>query len=113
MLDPAIKTRTTTEPLTEDEIAAADFQALRRMSKAAGLGVSGKADEIRGRLLDALARTTKTHTNARTRCKTCLAPVVVRNTRRTKMDDGRTLVTRSVRCTGKHRHTDTLKEIEA
>ena len=46
-----------------------------------------------------------------TKCKICHAKVRVTNTKKKPMGDGRTLVTRTVKCRGKHCHTYALKNI--
>jgi len=97
--------------LTESDIKTAPYQTLRRWSVEAGLGAAGKASDIARRLIVALTGTTKKHTHGLTKCDICGHPVVVASTQRTPIDDGRTLVTRYMRCKGKHRHTYPLKEI--
>jgi len=98
--------------VTEADIKVAAFQTLRRWSIAAGLGGSGKAADLRRRLVVKISGTTEKHSHGKTLCKICLAPAKVVVTKRQPMDDGRTLVTRSMRCEDKHHHTYPLKNIE-
>jgi len=100
---------------TEADIAAADYHTLRRWSISADLGADGKSADIRERLTAAISGASGPqgkHTHGRTPCEICGKPARVTNTKRTKMADGRTLVTRQMKCTGKHKHTYPLKKIE-
>ena len=45
------------------------------------------------------------------KCEVCNLPAQVKSTKKTEMPDGRTLVTRQMKCTGRHGHTYPLKEI--
>ncbi|KKL10033.1 hypothetical protein LCGC14_2559880 [marine sediment metagenome] len=44
-------------------------------------------------------------------CAMCRSPLQVTGTIRDGMDDGRVMEARKVKCTGKHRHTYTIKRI--
>lgn len=100
---------------TEADIAIADYNTLRRWSISADLGADGKSADIRERLLETLRGASGQpgkHTHGRTPCEICRKPAKVTVTKRKKMADGRTLVTRTMKCTGKHKHTYPLKNIE-
>ena len=100
---------------TEADIAIADDNTLRRWSISADLGADGKSADIRERLLETLTQAAGEpgkHTHGRTPCGICRKPAKVVGTKRTKMPDGRTLVTRTMKCSGKHKHTYPLKNIE-
>jgi len=98
--------------VTEADIREATYPTLRAWSIEAGFGAAGKSHTLRHRLItDKRPGTTKTHTNGRTDCQVCGSPALVKKKVEEEMDDGRTLITRSMRCTGKHRHSYPLKEI--
>lgn len=52
------------------------------------------------------------HVHGRTRCRYCGAGVRVMRTARQELEDDRTLITRYVRCNGRHQHSYPIKEIE-
>jgi len=45
------------------------------------------------------------------KCAICSQPARVMKTEKEKLEDGRMLITRQVRCTGKNRHTYPLKDM--
>lgn len=89
-----------------------NMAALQAICKAEGLTVAGKKDDLIKRLKIAKDGRTDRHVNAGTKCRICGMPTVVQGTHKAKMADGRTMVTRKMKCTGKHRHTYPLKKIE-
>jgi len=96
-----------TENVTQPKI-----NELRRMCREKGLPTGGTKKELSQRLLTEATAGTDRFAGAGTlKCKVCSLTVKVTSTQKTTLEDGRTLITRQVKCTGKHGHTYSLPEI--
>ncbi len=95
----------------ETKLTELTVAQLRQMCKDEGLAALGNKAELVKRLSIKKFGPSDTHEPARTKCKFCSAQVRVTGTHRDKMKDGRTMVTRQVRCAGRHRHSYPLKNI--
>ena len=94
------------------EIEAMTVGELKELSKISALPVTGKRGELIKQLkVKKIGRADRYAGPGQTKCCVCDAAVTVKGTTRATLDDGRILITRSVRCQGKHKHTYPLKEI--
>lgn len=95
------------------EIDEMPVDELKELSKIEGLPVTAKkrAELIRQLKTKKIGRDDRYSGRGQTKCCVCGAPVTVKGTIRTTLEDGRILVTRNVRCQGKHKHTYPLKDI--
>ncbi len=84
---------------------------LRQLCKTEGLKIGGSKNELAERLRIRKTGRSDRYIGQDTRCIICSEKVKVICIARSDMDDGRTLVTRTVRCSGKNKHTYPLKEI--
>ena len=91
-----------------DELTLAQ---LRTACKENSLPAGGGKKDLRGRLRRHLFGSSEQHTPAMTKCRICGARASVAGTRKRRMADGRLMVTRQMRCHGKHRHSYPLPEI--
>jgi len=88
------------------------YPELKSMCKQQGLSGAGKKVDLIKRLTIAKEGNMAKHVHGRTKCRICGERTAVMGTSRKKMSDGRILVTRQMRCVGKHHHTYPLKMIE-
>lgn len=102
---------TVLKEVTIDQLAKLKINEMRRLCEEEGLETGGKKTDLFKRLFVQKTGRSDTFSPANTKCKICSEPVKVTRTQRQQLTDGRILVTRQVRCTGKHRHTYRLKEI--
>ena len=102
---------TTLKEVTIDQLAELNINELRNLCKEEGLEIGGKRTDLFKRLFVQKTGRSDTFSPANTRCRICSNPVKVMGTQKRQLTDGRTLITRQIRCTGKHRHTYPLKEI--
>jgi len=93
------------------ELKTKKLNELRSLCKIAGLATAGKKAELIDRLHAHTAGQSDRWVGKLTACKVCGARVMVSRTITQSLDDNRTLVTRYVRCQGRHRHTYPLKEV--
>ncbi|HUW18257.1 MAG TPA: hypothetical protein VMW16_03060 [Sedimentisphaerales bacterium] len=102
---------TTLKEVTIDQLAKLKINELRHLCEEEGLETGGKRMDLFKRLFVQKTGRSDTFSPANTKCRICNEPVKVTGTQRRQLTEGRTLVTRQIRCTGKHRHTYPLKEI--
>ena len=94
-----------------EEINKMKMAELRQLCKAEGLKIGGPKNELQQRLRIRKTGRSDRYVGQETRCAICGERIKVTCTISTVMDDGRTLITRTVRCSGKNKHTYPLKEI--
>ena len=94
-----------------NELKELKMNPLRKLCKDVGLLASGKKKELLDRLILKKQGVSERFVGSLTICHICSAKVRIRNTSRREMEDGRVMVTRTVRCLGKHNHTYPLKEV--
>ena len=107
------------------------YNALVRLAKAAGLPTAGKKPALLARLTAARVENAaagppdasgpaspadppadiSSFEPANMKCTVCRKPTRVVGTQKVKMKDGRTMIIRSMRCTGRHHHTMPHKQI--
>ena len=97
-----------TETKTLNDLSIRELQS---RAKAAGLGTSRSKAALIERLEAIPAVRVTHHVHGTTLCRICRAKTKVTNTKKHTMADGRSLITRQMRCVGKHRHTYPLREI--
>jgi len=93
------------------QIETLKVEHLRKLCKVEGIKISGKKGELVKRLLLKKSGQSTSYTGQLTKCRICGSPVRVTGTNRKTLGDGRILVTRQIRCAGRHKHTYPLKEI--
>lgn len=98
--------------ITIEQLKKFNTNELRHLCKKERLETVGPKQVLFKRLLVQKTGRSDKFTPARTKCVICFEPVKVVRTQRKELADGCILVTRQVRCTGRHRHTYPLKEIE-
>ena len=109
-------TETKTEPIDLSTISDADIKAmkvddLKELCEDQQLPKGGvKKDMVKRILLAKHGRSDK-YVGANTICKVCPAKVVVTGTKSEPTTDGKTLITRQMKCRGKNTHRYPLKEI--
>lgn len=96
--------------LTNQNIEALTVKELRELCVLEQLPVSGNKSDLTRRLLLKKNGEPKRFAGAATKCRICGAEVSVTGTKTKQTKDGRRLVTRMIKCKGKHRHTYPLKE---
>lgn len=97
--------------LSDEDIKAMTGKKLTALCKLEELKQKGTNDDkIKRLFLKKYGRSDK-YVNLMTKCRICNHRVLVTGTDKKKLDDERLLITRSVKCTGRHRHTYPLKEI--
>ncbi len=95
--------------IQDSEIEAMTGKDLAELCEDQGLAKKGNKKTLIGRIfLKKYGRGNK-YVGLMTKCKVCGAKVRVTGTKKESMDDGRTMVTRGIKCYGKHAHTYTLK----
>jgi membrane-bound inhibitor of C-type lysozyme len=95
-----------------ENITQPTIDELRKMCQAKGLPADGTKKELVKRLTVATTASTNKFTgNGTLKCQICNLAVKIVNTKRKTLQDGRVLVTRQVKCTGKHGHTYSVPEI--
>jgi len=94
------------------DVAELKYGELQTLCKQRGLSGFGKKAELIKRLTIVKEGHIDRHVHGRTKCRVCAAQTMVTGTTRATMPDGRVLVTRKMKCIGKHRHTYPLKSIE-
>ena len=102
---------TTLKEVTIDQLAKLNLNELRHLCKEEGLEIGGKKMDLFKRLFVQKTGRSDTFSPANTKCKICNEPIKVMGTQKRQLSGGRILITRQIRCTGKHRHTYPLKEI--
>ena len=102
---------TTLKEVTIDQLAKLNINELRHLCKEEGLETGGEKGVLLKRLIVQKTGRSDRFISTKTRCKICCEPAKVVSTRRRELSNGRILMTRQLRCTGKHRHTYPLKEI--
>ncbi len=75
------------------------------------VSAAGKKAELVDRIMKSQGAITDRWVQGLTVCKVCRQKVTVRKTSKSPLSEGRTLITRNVRCTGRHRHRYPLKEV--
>lgn len=87
-------------------------KALKKLCKSEGMTTDdGKLDRF-NRLYAKRFGRTKRYIGTDTRCQFCGVPILVKGTVKEPQADGRVLVTRSVKCVGKHHHIYPLAQFE-
>ena len=98
--------------MTVDGISKLKINELRGLCRAEGLPAGGKKAELIKRLITARRGIADRFVGAgMLKCKVCSQPAKVVSTKKKTLDNGRTLVVRQVKCTGRHGHTYPLKSI--
>ncbi len=100
------------------ELAALGFKELRAVAKEAGLPANGGKEELIARLIAGPPEQSKSPVPAtfepgEMKCHICDAQADVIATSKEPMSDGRILVTRTMRCRGRHRHRWPHKQTRA
>jgi len=98
------------EPIPED-LGSLGAGQIARLARAYGLPTSGTKSEVIRRLTAARSGGVAGYVPGQTLCSICREPCKVTSTDRSRMADGRLLVTRYLRCTGRHHHTSVVREI--
>ena len=93
------------------DIGEMKINQLRELCRIEEMKVGGSKKELIDRLLIKKTGRSDRYTSQFPKCRVCGAKVIVKGTDRKPLDDGRTLVTRNIRCIGKHRHTYPIKEL--
>lgn len=100
----------TLETLSDEEIKDMSAQKLSDLCKDEDLVQKGtKNDKIKRLFLKKYGISDR-YVNLMTKCRVCHHAVRVIGTDTKKLPDGRTFVTRNVKCIGRHRHTYPIKE---
>jgi len=94
------------------DVSELKYAELQTLCKQQGLSGFGKKADLIKRLTIVKEGHVSQHVHGRTKCKVCDAQAMVTGTTRATMPDGRVLVTRKMKCVGRHRHTYPLKSIE-
>lgn len=116
--EPATETNTKkAEPKELADMSLEDLErlsdkALKKLCKAEDMTTDGKKEERFNRLYAKRFGLTKRYIGAETRCQFCGEAVRVKGTVKEPQADGRVLVTRSIKCVGKHHHTYPLSQFE-
>lgn len=103
----------------ESSLMKVSLEAIQKLGVAAlkkhcadhGMDKSGKRPELLDKVLAIRFGRTRMYVGAETRCSVCGKEVSVKGTRKEAMGNGKTLVTRTVKCRGRHGHTYPLKNI--
>ena len=106
-----METEVTLAEIKTEELPKMKVAELRELCKAEGLSSSGIKKELLKRLLTKKLGRSDRFVGDLTKCRYCGSLVRVIGTDTKVISDEKTLVTRSVRCSGKHRHAYQLKEI--
>jgi len=95
-----------------EEIKDLNVNELKAECRAEKLPTTGDKQTLAKRVkVNKMGSATKFTGGGMVKCKICNMPAGVRKVIRKKMDDGRIMVTRQIRCTGRHGHTYPLSEI--
>jgi len=94
------------------ELGRKTVPELQTLAQAAGLGTGGRKGDLLARLRAAKSGGAAGYVPGKTLCTVCKAPTDVKGTKTEEMEDGRILVTRYLRCRGKHRHSYPQREIQ-
>lgn len=103
-----------TKPLAElsdDDIKNMKKIPLQALCRKEQLSPSGNKDELVDRLMLKKYGRSDRYYNTMTKCRICSSAVSVNGKKTEPMKDGRILVTRQIKCKGKHHHTYPLKDI--
>ena len=96
--------------IEDSEIEEMKSKDLAELCADQGLKKKGDKKTLIGRIfLKKYGRGSK-YVGLMTKCKVCGAKVRVTSTKTQPMEDGRTMITRGIKCYGRHCHTYTLKE---
>ena len=98
------------DEMTILDLQKMDVNKLRGRCKAAGLSGKGAKDALIERLRPRVRRITRRYIEGVTTCAYCPADIMVTGTDKQPMADGRVMVTRQIKCKGKHNHKYPLKE---
>ena len=93
-----------------DEIEDLSAKDLKRLCREESLSTDGKKEDMSARLIIQKGGITDRYAGQLTRCKVCRAPVRVTGTNNKPTASG-TVVTRQIKCRGKHCHTYPLAEV--
>jgi len=93
------------------DIGEMKMNQLRELCRIEEMKVGGSKKELIDRLLIKKTGRSDRYAGQQTCCRICGARVIVKGTDSKTLDDGRTVVTRNIRCLGRHKHTYPLKEI--
>ena len=99
------------ENFTDPQLKELSHRDLIELSKNEEISWNHSAEQLVANLICKKHGQSQKYICRRTICKFCGAPIRVMGTQRKTMEDGRVLVTRSVKCIGRHRHSYPLKEI--
>ncbi len=95
-----------------EDLEGMSDKALKKLCKEEDMVTDGKKEERFNRLYAKRFSLTKRYIGAETCCQFCGEKVRVKNTAKEQQADGRILVTRSMKCVGRHHHTYSLSQFE-
>ena len=95
-----------------EDLEGMSDKALKKLCKAEDMVTDGVKGERFNRLYAKRFGLTSRYIGADTRCQFCAEKVRVRNTAKEQQADGRILVTRSMKCVGRHHHIYPLSQFE-
>lgn len=93
-------------------LAQVNVKELRQLCREQDLPTAGRKADLVKRLQLVADGVAGRFTPARTICRMCGSAMRVMNTRRKRLKNGRILVTRQMTCSGRHRHSYPLKDVE-
>ena len=106
----------TNEPIDLTKIEDADIKSMNAADLAEfcgdqGLKKKGRKEELIARLMTKKYGQSGRYIQGLTKCRFCQADVVVTGTKKQPDGEGKTMITRQIKCRGKHSHRYPLKEI--